>query len=291
MFAQLGTTVFDGLKSFVSFSDDEDAIIVEHALIGRKAKLQGTAIGLRNINITLFLHQEFCKVSDEILKLRNSKNTFEVLPLLWGNGQLEGEFVIVAMSRSNSQMDSLGNTISATVSIILKENSVDDKINQQQQQAQANAFAVGDKKPPTKSNRVNPQTCNKQTSNAISYIKSNGTTVDSHCRKYTNDPIINMRLKSSLTGIISYAQNLVVASSNPSSCVYGIKGLGTNASNVKTKATSMLGHVQSNMDGYVTVIFIPNISGVKADNDILQIAIKSLTASANSILKSTIINK
>ncbi len=87
MYAQIGTTVFDGLQSFVSFSSEEEAVLVEYALINRKPRLQGAGIGLRALSISLFLHQEFCAVKDEVSKLRAAKDTYEVLPLLWGNGQ------------------------------------------------------------------------------------------------------------------------------------------------------------------------------------------------------------
>ena len=291
MYAQLGTTVFDATQSFVSFSDDEEAVIVEHALIGRKAKLQPIAIGLRNISISLFLHQEFCKVTDEINKLRNSKNTFEILPLLWGSGLLEGEFLITTMGHTKTQMDSLGNTIAATVSLSLKENVTDNKLTQQQQQAQTNAFAVGNKKQTTKSTRVNPSSCQQQVSNIITLIKGNAGNVDIYSRQYTNNPATNNRIKSHLNIININASKLVDASATSSSCVYGVSNFGANANTVKLKASGMLVHIQSNIDGFINPLFIPNLSGVKADNDTLQAAVKSLVSSANKVLKSSIVKK
>jgi phage protein U len=291
MFCQLGTTVFDGLKSFTSFSQDEEAVVVEHALINRKPKLQGTAVGLKILSITLFLHQEFCIVADEITKLRNSMISFEILPLLWGNGQLEGEFVITSMSRQNTQMDTVGNLVSAGISLTLKESAVDDKLTQQQQAAQTNAFAVGNKKPATKSTRVNPVSCSKQVSNIMTLIKSNAAKVDSYSRQYSNNPVINGQMQSALNIIITNAQKLVDASATQSSCAYGVTGFGTNAANVKVQAGNVLSMVQYNIQGYINPLFVPNISSVKSRNDDLQAAVKTLTASANSIINSSITRK
>ena len=191
MYAQLGTTQFDGAKSFVTFSSDEEAIIVEHALINRPAKLQATAPGLRNITLSLFLHQQYCKVAEEVTRLRNAKNSFEILPLLWGNGQTEGDFVITSLNETKTEMDSIGNTVSATVNVTLKQNYDDDKLTQKQMDAQKRAFAVGDKTPPTKSNRTNTVPCNQRIASIISGIKANAGAADRYCQGYTNVPRTN----------------------------------------------------------------------------------------------------
>lgn len=184
MYCQLGTTVFDGLKSFVTFSSQEDAVIVEYALINRKPRLQGAGIGLVTLSITIFLHQEFCVVKDEIAKLRSSLEKYESLPLLWGNGTVEGNFVIVTLSRNVVEQDPLGNIIAAQIALTLKEFIVENTADSQQQQAQQNAFATGNKQPATKSNRVNPVACNAFVSKEMSLIRSAGADVDSRMQKY-----------------------------------------------------------------------------------------------------------
>lgn len=185
MFFQLGSRIYDGMKSFVSFDEESESIVVEYALIGRKPRLQGVANGLTTINLSFFFHQEFCVVKDEIAALKNSKDNYEVLPLLAGTGEVFGEFVIVQLSISRVQMDDLGNTVAAEVSLSMKENVVDNKQAQLQQTAVKNAFAVGDKKP-VKTGRTNQPSCNKKVSAYVSSISSNGAVVNKFVNSYSS---------------------------------------------------------------------------------------------------------
>lgn len=291
MYCQLGTTPFDGAKSFVSFSSDEEAIIVEHALINRRARLQPAAIGLRNISIALFLHQEFCRVSDEISKLRAAKNSFEILTLLWGNGRVEGDFVITSLNETKMQQDSIGNTISASVSLSLKECYNEDKLSQKQQDAQKSAFAVGDKTPPTKSNRVNPTPCQRQISDLISGIKANAGAADRYCQGYTNIPGTNGRLKFVLARINEDVQKIITASANPASCANGISGLSASGNNVKAKVDQLLADIKVNETQYPNLIITPVNISIKSHNTELQTAVRNLAATASPLVKSSIINK
>lgn len=291
MHAQLGVTQFDGAKSFVSFSSDEEAIIVEHALINRPAKLQATARGLRTLTLSLFLHQEFCKVTEEVSRLRNSKNKFEILPLIWGNGQTEGDFVIKSLNESKVQMDAIGNTVAATVQVTLIENFDDDKQNQKQVDAQKNAFAVGDKTPPTKSNRVNPVSCNQRISALISGIKANGGVADRYCQGYTNVARTNALLKFVLKRIDEDCQKIVTESASPSSCANKVPGLGAAGNDVKARTAVLLADINQNETLYPHLIYAPNIVFLKGHNNELQGAIRKLDNTANSLTKESITKK
>ena len=46
MFAQLGTIVFDGLQTFVSYNTQEEIALAQFMLINRKPKLMAAALGL-----------------------------------------------------------------------------------------------------------------------------------------------------------------------------------------------------------------------------------------------------
>lgn len=291
MYAQLGTTRFDGAKSFGTFSCDEEMVIVEHPLINRPAKLQATARGLRNISISLFLHQQFCNVSEEVSRLRNSKNAFEILPLLWGNGQTEGDFVITSLNETKTEMDSIGNTVSVTVNVMLKEHYDDDKINQQQLDAQKRAFAVGEKTPPTKSNRVNPVSCNQRVTSIISSIKANAGAADRYCQGYTNIPHTNAVLKGVLNDIDGDCSKIITEAGAPGSCANKISGLSTAGNNVKTKVALLLADIKQNETLYPNLIYAPNILYLKGHNTDLQEAVRALVNIANSLTKSAIIKK
>lgn len=291
MYCQLGTTPFDGAKSFVSFSSDEEAVIVEHALMNRRARLQPAGIGLRNISVTLFLHQQFCKVQDEISKLRNSKNTFEILTLLWGNGRVEGDFVITNLNETKTHQDSIGNTIAASVSLSLKEFHTEDKLSQKQLDAQKNAFAVGDKTPPTRSNRVNPTPCQRQISDLVSGIQANAGAADRYCQGYTNIPGTNARLKFVLGRINEDVQKVITASADPGSCAHSVSGLSASCNNVKAKVSQLLADIKVNETQYPNLVITPVNITLKSHNTELQAAVRNLASTASPLVKSSIINR
>lgn len=280
MYAQLGTTIFDGYKSFVSFSQDEEAILVEHALINRKPRLEGSGLGLRTLTISLFLHQEFCQVEQEIAKLRASKDSFEILPLLWGNGKVEGQFVIKQMTSAKVQQDGLGNTYAATVDFVLKESVVDNQQDQAQQAAQKKATSVGNKQPATKSKRVNPVPCPQKINGYISTIRSNGGAVDTTMRGYSGQQFKSAAITINCKAIVDTCDNLILETSAQSSCIFGNSGIRQNAQSVQTAAGN-LGNDVANPN--------PVIPTAQADNTSLQAAIKLLITASSSILQNAIL--
>ncbi|SHN45942.1 phage tail protein [Chitinophaga sp. CF418] len=290
MYCQLGTTRFDGAKSFVTFNSDEEAIIVEHAIIGRRARLQGAGLGLRNISLSLFLHQEFCQVLHEVRILRQSKNSFEILPLLWGNGHIEGEFVIMTMSETKIQQDAIGNTVSTTVNLTLKESVEEDKLDKKQAEAQASAFAVGSKKPATKSNRVNQKNCEQTVSSLCSGVKANGSVLNKYCQGYTNIGDTNWRIKFVLNRIDEDAKKLADMSATSSSCAYGIPLLNDHAKNVRSCVATLLQDVVINETTYANLLYTPITLKLKDDNQKLQRAIQTLdtTLVASPLIKGAI---
>lgn len=289
MFAQLGTTIFDGLNSFVSFSEDgEDAILVEHALMNRKPSLQGTAIGLRVLSISLFLHQEFCNVDQETSKLRNSKNSFEILPLLWGNGKLEGEFLIATMSRDTQQMDNIGNVISARITLTLKENATTDKLTQQQQQSKNNAFAVGDKKPALKSAKVNQTTCSNFVSKEITLIQSNGNAVDGLLKGYKVLAVNNTRALQNMVVIKQECIKLLQPVTDTNyPCIYGNNNLvvaGSNLVNSVNNLADQIVYYEGHPDS-------ANATIIATLNTTMQKRIRELKTTVSSVLGSSIVRK
>ena len=288
MYAQLGTVVFDGLKSFVSFSNEEEAILVEHALIGRKPRLQGAGQSLRTLLINIFLHQEFCIVKEEVEKLRISKDTYEVLPLLYGNGQLEGEFVIASLSLSNQIMDSIGNTLAINVSLSLKESIVENKEDQQQQKARDNAFAVGNKKPATKSGRINPTPCNAFVSRQVSLIQSNGAIVSELTKGYKAGNSNNSKAIVTLGNIKTESDKLKQGVSDPGyPCIYNNSSVSTACTNVNTAAKNLANLLVL----YESTPLIAIGSQVTTYNTILQAKIAELKTSLSANLKGSALRK
>lgn len=283
MFCQLGTTVFDGLKSFVNWGEESEAIVVELALIGRKPKLEGAALTLDTLNLSLFLHQEFCVVEDEITSLKTSLKNYTILPLLLGNGKYVGDYVIVQMSVIRTQMDAQGNTYAATVAITLKESVPDNKLDQQQQQAVTNGFATGDKKPAVKSARVNKPNCNQTITSYIQTIKANAGKVDSLVRAYAGNSLQASLINTCALSIQQAAAKIVDATNTSGNCVYQNANLSSNAASVKAKA----GFVMADTSGTASQLLL-QVAQTKKDNDELQAAVKLLVSSANSVTQKVI---
>lgn len=279
MYAQLGNTVFDGLKSFVSFSQDGDVVLVEHALIGRKPRLQPSGLNLETVTLSLFLHQEYCNVELEIAKLITSRDTFEILPLLWGNGKIEGNFVIKQLTRDKIQQDELGNTYASVVTVILKECANDNRLDQAQQDAQKNAFAVG-KKSSTKSNRKNPDSCALQISNLISVIRSSADTVNRTMGKFNRAPLDIVTIDLNCKNIGDQCSALLNATSSPNSCIFNNQSIRNSAINASASANGLRSDVHN---------FELAILGLKSENTILQAAVNSLIKAASPITAKAIV--
>lgn len=286
MFFQLGTRQYNGLKSFASFGEDSEAIVVEYALIGRKPRLQGVANSLNSISLSFFFHQEFCVVKDEINALKTSKSSYEILPLLSGNGEVLGEYVIIQMSIDHTQMDDMGNTIAANISITLKENVQEDKQKQLQQAAAKNSFATGDKKPVTKSNRTNKPTCNKTVSGYTSSIDSNAAVVNKFVSAYTSYVTPNgciQALQSMYKQLVSLYNGLT---SNNLSCVSNASDVQSVCSRCMSNNTDLQNLLRSNF-----LSTFPNKLGIQNANLSLQTGIGVLKLKLSANIKSSIINQ
>ena len=234
-YAQLGSTIFDGYKSFVSYSNDEEAVLVEHALINRKAKLQGAGLGLQNITITLYLHQEFCVVKDELDALQKSMQQYEILPLLWGNGTLEGSFVIASINKQALQQDALGNIYAASVSVSLKE-SVADNVTTPPPQGSA----TGDTKPVTKSKRSNPTSCNKQMSALANDAVSRAAQMVNSFINLSSAPAIRSEFTKSANIIQNDTASLIAATQTEGSCINGNSDIAAQSQVVSTNANALI---------------------------------------------------
>jgi phage protein U len=279
MYAQLGTILFDGRKSFVSFGDEKEAILVEHARINNDPKLQRAGSGSRKVSLSIYLHQEFCVVEDEKTKLNEYLDGSEILPLLWGNGKIEGEFVIQSISRTVNDQDSFGNILGCTVSLSLIEVKVDDRLEKQQQKAKGDAFAVGNKKPAITSSKVNPATINKNVALNVQAISTNGKSVDDKARKYAGAALDKKELLGYIDKIFSYANYLDT-----------ISGLLTEYSGIVDDFKTAAGNVAARCTA-LSIVLGTGSSNISAQAGDLAVAIRSLKGTATTIVQNSITRK
>ena len=154
MYAQLGNITFDNLAGFTDFDTADEAYYAEHSLIGRKALLQPTGQALKTGTIKIALRQDFTDVAGSITLLYGMMQTFTAGNLIWGNGDVEGMFVLTNISKTNTQQLPDGALVACELTITLKE-FVGDLT-----QARKDAPAVN--KPENKKAITNKPTCNSK---------------------------------------------------------------------------------------------------------------------------------
>jgi len=264
MFCQLGSIIFESLKSPNSITSNEGAVYAEHALINSKPRLQPTGAKLKDISLSFKLHASFCNIEAELQALRDAIEKFTVMPLLWGNGRLEGNFIATDLSIDFEETDTFGSKVSITCTVPLKEYFIKDPINKKQQEARQNSFATGDKKPPVKSGRVNPVTSEQEISRIISAIKSRAKQINTTSLAYTNTGRQNNDIKRDCGYIKELSARLI--SKNEASII-------SDAKNV-------------NSESIFFIAFDPaNIPGIKNENNTLQNRVRLLERAASPIIQ------
>lgn len=127
MYAQLGSTRFEGLKGFSSFSKSVESSLAEHALIDGKPRLQRIGDGLVNIDFGMVLHQRFTTPAADLSTLETARANGDILPLVSGSGDFLGNFVIRSLSHNTVQQADDGSIIECEVSVSLIESVTSSK--------------------------------------------------------------------------------------------------------------------------------------------------------------------
>lgn len=125
MYAQLGSLIFEPLSGFTAFAENEESVIAEYGALKGKPHVDWMAPGARELTIGVKLHQRFIKVKEAREQLRAYKDNGTVIPLLWGNGSLEGRFLIQRLDTIVTESDAYGNVFCVEVGIVLKESTQD----------------------------------------------------------------------------------------------------------------------------------------------------------------------
>lgn len=146
MYAQLGNIKFETLVGFDSMSDTRATNYAEHPLIDGKPRLQKTGSALQEFKISATFHMAFCTPEAEYDRINNARENGDVLTLVYGNGYVEGDFVIVSVERKVGQTDNSGNYVYITCDIALKEHA-SNKVQVAQERAKLEAFAVNVNRP------------------------------------------------------------------------------------------------------------------------------------------------
>lgn len=280
MYAQLGNRLFSKLKSFTDFNKTGSAIYAEHALIDTKPRLQRTGLALEEITLSIRFHIAFCNPAEEIEALRQSRDEGEILPLLWGNGKVEGNFVITTLNETIEDADPQGNIFSCLVTCNLKEIVVQNRLQQEQDNNRKNGIAV-DKKTVTRK-KGNPATCPQVISSIVTKIENHAAVINKIVLEKGGAGTVENKntIKSNLTAISKLCSDLVARAENPQSCA-------NNYPDIKTRGTS----VKDECTVFTIEMDRGDLYRVQPDNTLLQSKIKALKEAARPLLNQAITRK
>ncbi|MDR1311099.1 MAG: phage tail protein [Burkholderiaceae bacterium] len=121
MFALLGDVEFDLITYFDGLETQFAADYAEQALIGRKPRLQFTGDKLDQVQIALVFHNQYCEPELEMIRLLDVLQSHAVLPLVFGNGDYKGRFVLTDLKTTGKQTDTYGTLLAVEANMTLKE--------------------------------------------------------------------------------------------------------------------------------------------------------------------------
>lgn len=125
MFAVLGDIPFQIVGSPEAFSDSRGYDYAEHRVVQARPRLQWLADDLMTIRLEMLLHRSFTEPGASLLTLRQAAATHAALPLVFGNGDFRGYFVITRIDTVSRQMSGSGDLFAITVRLCLRESPVE----------------------------------------------------------------------------------------------------------------------------------------------------------------------
>lgn len=121
MYATLGEIEFDLITYFDGLEAKFGSDYAEHALIGRKPRLQFVGDKLDELSIDLIFHASYCNPEAELARLLRAKSAHDALAFVLGNGDYKGRFVITDLQFTGRHTDRTGSLLSAEAQLSLKE--------------------------------------------------------------------------------------------------------------------------------------------------------------------------
>jgi phage protein U len=121
MFALLGDIPFQVVGSPEEFRDSSGYDYAEHRVVQARPRLQWLADDLMTIRLAMLLHRSFTDPAANLLLLRQTASTHAALPLVFGNGDLRGYFVITEIATLSRQLSGSGDLFAITVRLSLRE--------------------------------------------------------------------------------------------------------------------------------------------------------------------------
>jgi phage protein U len=121
VFAVLGGISFEVLGSPESLSASRRYDYAEHRVVEDRPRLQWVADGLETLELELMLHRSLTDPMVMLALLEAAAETHQALPLVFGNGDFRGYFVIVQIGTVSRQLSGVGDALAIVVRMTLRE--------------------------------------------------------------------------------------------------------------------------------------------------------------------------
>lgn len=121
MFAALGEIQFEVIGSPEAYESAEAYDFPEQRVIESKPRLQWVGDELDRLNLELTWHASLTNPADQLALLRATAAQHLALPLVFGDGDFRGFFVIESIKVKSQQLSANGSPIAIRVALALKE--------------------------------------------------------------------------------------------------------------------------------------------------------------------------
>lgn len=121
MFAQLGIYEFKGVFGPSQVRTSSSVNNVEIGRVQGKPLTQAVGENLTTIDMSITLSNAWCDPMSVFESLKADMNNREVLPLIWGDGTVEGDFLIEEIGKEEIQRAPNGDCVLIQVQLSLKE--------------------------------------------------------------------------------------------------------------------------------------------------------------------------
>lgn len=273
MYGILGDIEFKNLLGPSGFTGKDEADYAEHALILNKPRLQKMGDKLEEIQLQMLLHNSFCDPAQVLRQLRTYGREGAIVPLIYGSGEVAGEFVVCSIEREQKQTSPDGTLVELQVTVKLKEYFDPNKLNTKELAAKAAAFAFQEIKPL-------PLQFIPQASNPVNLVMSDVISAGAAVAEVNSTVnLLNNGLTSiqrAQAAIANASQKVQQASTNIEAKLNQYEALAQAAQNLPEKAQA-LGDSATTMLGLMP---ITSIADVSAANGTMQGAIQDVNAAA-----------
>jgi phage protein U len=125
VFALLGDIPFQVVGSPESLTDSRGYDYAEHRVVQNRPRVQWLADDLVRIKLEMLLHRSFTEPAASLLVLRQVASTHAALPLIFGNGDFRGYFVITRIDTLSRQLSGSGDLFAIGVRLSLCESPIE----------------------------------------------------------------------------------------------------------------------------------------------------------------------